>query len=109
MKSEKHANRLIDEFEHKLLYRKIQSSRETAIKMFELFDQVIDNFKWSNLLELNVIFKNLGERLANRDRMNFVVRNCFERMMKIIKNLSEEYHIQITNSAFPQYHIESLN
>jgi len=41
--------------------------------------------------------------------MNFVVRNCTERMMKILKTLCEEYKIVISNSAFPQFYIESLN
>jgi hypothetical protein len=45
----------------------------------------------------------VGEQLAKKDRMNFVVRNCAERMMKIIKNLGDECK-QENNS-----NIESLN
>ena len=48
--------------------------------------------------------KQIGEHLAKKDRMNFVVRNCAERMMKILKTLSEDYKQQLSSHS-----IESLN
>jgi len=71
--------------------------------MFELFECVSEKTSWHTVAELLHTIRLVGEQLAKKDRMNFVVRNCAERMMKIIKNLGDEYKQQLNSN------IESLN
>ena len=53
--------------------------------MFELFGEVVSNTTWKDANELKANYKRVCERLLERDRLNFVVRNCSERMLKIFK------------------------
>jgi hypothetical protein len=50
----------------------------------------------------------IAESLVAKDRMNFVVRNCSERMLKILKTVCEEQKIILTQDQFPNYYINSL-
>ena len=53
--------------------------------MFKLFEEVVSNTIWKDANELKANYKRVCERLLERDRLNFVVRNCSERMLKIFK------------------------
>ena len=99
----KEINQLVDKMTHQILHRKISSPNQTAEQMFDLFESVIEKSSWHTVAELLHTVKLVSEQLAKKDRMNFVVRNCAERMMKIIKNLGEEHKQQLNSN------IESLN
>ena len=53
--------------------------------MFELFKEVVSHTVWKDANELKDHYRRVCERLLERDRLNFVVRNCSERMLKIFK------------------------
>ena len=72
--------------------------------MFDLFEQVIQFCNWGSLVELYKMIKAVSEHLAKKDQMNFVVRNCSERMMNILKKICEKNNIKISQSK----NIESL-
>lgn len=40
--------------------------------------------------------------------MNFVVRNCSERMLKILKKVCDQKKISLATDNLPQYYIDSL-
>ena len=40
--------------------------------------------------------------------MNFVVRNCSERMLKILKKVCEKHKFVLHSDSFPKYYIDSL-
>jgi hypothetical protein len=58
--------------------------------MFDLFDKVVEEVDWREPEDLLLVFKHIGEKLTRKDRMNFVVRNCSERMIRILKEVSDE-------------------
>ena len=52
--------------------------------------------------------KMIAESLVQKDRMNFVVRNCSERMLKILKVVCDDQKIRLTSDQFPNFYIDSL-
>jgi ribosomal protein L7Ae-like RNA K-turn-binding protein len=53
---------------------------------------------WRTPVELHRDLKMIAESLVQKDRMNFVVRNCSERMLKILKTLCEDNKIPMAAS-----------
>jgi translation initiation factor 2B subunit (eIF-2B alpha/beta/delta family) len=84
----------VDQMAHEIVFRKVTSPLEIATKLFTLFDKVLDEADWNKPEDLLQIFKTIGEKLTRKDRLNFIVRNCSERMIRIVKvrieKLSEE-------------------
>lgn len=66
--------------------------------MFKLFEEVVANSTWSDANELKTNFKRVCEKLIERDRLNFVVRNCSERMLKIFKQKCYDLKISLQES-----------
>ena len=71
---------------HDLAFRKVTSPLEIAVRMFTLFEKVLDETDWHTPQDLLQAFKTIGEKLTRKDRLNFTVRNCSERMIKMIKD-----------------------
>jgi|ERR1740139_529123 len=44
---------------------------------------------WTTPADLKQKIKFAGELLISKDKLNFVVRNCVARMLKILKDLAE--------------------
>ena len=63
--------------------------------MFKLFDEVVSNTQWKDADELKANYKRVCERLIERDRLNFVVRNCSERMLKIFKQICMDLKLEL--------------
>ena len=78
-------NREIDRMAHEIVFRKVTSPQIIAKRMFNLFKIVIELVEWSNSEQLLEVLKQIGTRMTQKDRMNFVVRNCAERMIRILK------------------------
>lgn len=57
--------------------------------MFELFAHTIELGDWRSLYDLHQVLKSICERLVQKDRLNFVVRNCSERLLKMLKNICD--------------------
>lgn len=74
---------------HDIVFRKVTSPLEIAIKMFTLFEKVLDEADWHKPEDLLQTFKTIGEKLTRKDRLNFIVRNCSERMIRIVKDRIE--------------------
>lgn len=51
--------------------------------MFELFESVVKDTVWKNANELKDSLKRLCGMLISKDKMNFVCRNCSERMLRL--------------------------
>ena len=86
---EEEVNRIIDKRLQEITFREyeggILTPWQTAFNMFELFKEVVLHTVWKDANELKDHYKRVCERLLERDRLNFVVRNCSERMLKIFK------------------------
>ena len=63
--------------------------------MFKLFEEIVSNTSWKDANELKANLKKVCERLLERDRLNFVVRNCSERMLKIFKQKCYDLKIEL--------------
>jgi len=53
--------------------------------MFKLFEEIVANTQWKDADELKRNLIEVCQQLIKCDKMNFVVRNCSERMLKIFK------------------------
>jgi len=75
----------------KIMNREIQSPNEIAQKMFELFEKLVrqDEMGWTTPTDLKQKIKFAGELLISKDKLNFVVRNCVARMLKVLKDTAE--------------------
>jgi len=87
---EEKVNALVDLRLQEITFRQFEGNKlltpyQTAYNMFKLFYEIVSNTNWKNANELRDSFKRVCERLLERDRLNFVVRNCSERMLKIFK------------------------
>ena len=58
---------------------------KTAMNMFNLFESIVSNTEWADASELRSKLKEVCKLLIAKDKLNFVVRNCSERMIKILK------------------------
>lgn len=67
----------------------------TALTMFKLFEEIVNLTSWKDASELKENFKRVCNRLIDRDRLNFVVRNCSERMLKIFKQKCYDLKIEL--------------
>ena len=63
--------------------------------MFNLFEDIVSSTNWKDANELKMYFKRVCKRLIERDRLNFVVRNCSERMLKIFKQKCYDLKIEL--------------
>jgi len=99
-----HVNSLVDKMTQNIMFRKLTSPNEIATSMFDLFEQLIQLTNWGSLIDLYKVIKAVSEHLAKKDKMNFVVRNCSERMMNALKQICEENNVKITHHS----NIESL-
>ena len=79
----------VDQMAHDIVFRKVTSPLEIAVRMFTLFDKVLDEADWNKPEDLLQTFKTIGEKLTRKDRLNFIVRNCSERMIRIVKDRIE--------------------
>jgi len=79
-------NKNVDQMAHDIVFRKVTSPLEIAVRMFTLFEKALDEVDWQTPQDLVDVFKSIGEKLTLKDRINFVVRNCAERMIRIIKD-----------------------
>lgn len=66
--------------------------------MFKLFYEIVSNTTWKDANELRDSYKKVCERLLERDRLNFVVRNCSERMLKIFKQKCYDVKYELQES-----------
>lgn len=66
--------------------------------MFKLFEEIVSNTTWKDANELKANLKKVCERLLERDRLNFVVRNSSERMLKIFKKKCFDLKIELKES-----------
>ena len=86
---EERVNTLVDLRQQEITFREFDGKPltpwQTAYNMFKLFQEIVANTDWKDANELKANFKKVCERLIERDRLNFVVRNCSERMLKIFK------------------------
>ena len=57
------------------------------MNMFDLFEAVVQNTEWEDASDLHSKIKQVCEILIAKDKLNFVVRNCSERMIKILKQV----------------------
>lgn len=90
-----HVNSQLDQMLSTIVYRKIKSPNETAIAVFKLYECAIQFTDWKTPEELHKSLKLIGEALVSKDRMNFVVRNCSERMLKILKKVCDEKKVNL--------------
>ena len=90
-------NLIIDQMLQRIVYRKTRSPQENAKQVFDLFENVIQLADWRTADELKQILKTLGEEMVRRDRMNFVVRNCTERMLKMLKSECERLVVPLSS------------
>ena len=99
---EEKVNLTVDEHLQQITFRefegKILTPWQTAYNMFKLFEEIVANSTWSDANELKANFKRVCEKLIERDRLNFVVRNCSERMLKIFKQKCYDLKIPLQES-----------
>ena len=67
--------------------------------MFKLFDEVVCHTQWKDGNELKANLKRVCHKLLERDRLNFVVRNCSERMLKVFKQKCYDLKIELKESS----------
>lgn len=99
---EEKVNRIVDTRLQEITFRsfegKVLTHWQTAYNMFKLFDEVVSNTVWKDANELKENYKRVCEKLIERDRLNFVVRNCAERMLKIFKQKCYDLKIELKES-----------
>ena len=99
---EEKVNMLVDQRQHEITFREFEGKSltpwQTAINMFKLFKEIIANTGWKDANELKANLKKVCERLIERDRLNFVVRNCSERMLKILHQKCYDLKIELKMS-----------
>ena len=69
--------------------------------MFKLFEEIVGNSSWKDANELKTNLKKVCERLIQGDRLNFVVRNCSERMLKIMQQKCNDLKIDLQATQGP--------
>lgn len=88
-REEEKVNSSVDKRMQEITFRQyngnILTPYQTALSMFKLFEEIVSYTTWKDANELKANLKKVCERLLERDRLNFVVRNCSERMLKIFK------------------------
>ena len=99
---EEKVNQTIEQRLQEITFRqfngKILTPAQTALNMFRLFEDIISSTTWKDANELKSNYKRVCERLLERDRLNFVVRNCSERMLKMLKQKCYDLRIEIKES-----------
>lgn len=77
-------NAHVDQLLHQIVFRKIQKPRQIAESMFGLFEMVVKDTVWQTHSQLRDNLIRLCSMLISKDKMNFVVRNCSERMLRLL-------------------------
>ena len=95
-------NILVDKRLQEITFREYEGKTitpwQTAMNMFKLFEEIVSNTAWKDANELKANMKKVCELLIERDRLNFVVRNCSERILKILQQKCEELKIELKAS-----------
>ena len=93
---------LVDKRLQEITFREFEGTKltpyQTAYNMFKLFKEIVSNTEWKDANELKANFMRVSERLIERDRLNFVVRNCSERMLKIFKQKCHDQKVELEES-----------
>ena len=96
---EEKVNVLVDKRLQEITFREFDGKTltpfQTALNMFKLFEEIVSNTVWKDGNELKANLKKVCEMLIERDRLNFVVRNCSERIMKILQQKCTELKIDL--------------
>jgi translation initiation factor eIF-2B subunit beta len=85
----------VDQLVNQIVFRKITKPRQIAESMFSMFELVVKDTVWQNASQLKDNLKRLCEMLISKDKMNFVVRNCSERMLRIFNQACKQMKISI--------------
>ena len=82
-----------NELADQLLNRKMKSYNSKAIVAFDLFRNMVNSKQsdgvWATPEELKDKIKKVGENLIAKDKLNFVVRNCVYRMLKMVRDTAD--------------------
>ena len=99
---EEKVNQTIDKRQQEITFREFEGGVltpwQTAINMFTLFDEIVAFTTWKDANDLKANLKKVCERMIERDRLNFVVRNCSERMLKILQQTCSDLKIELKAS-----------
>ena len=57
------------------------------MNMFTLFEAIVSQTEWRDANDLRTKLKKVCEISIAKDKLNFVVRNCSERMLRILKQV----------------------
>ena len=63
--------------------------------MFEMFEEIVQKTEWRDADVLKKNLKSLCELLIKKDKMNFVVRNCSERMLQLFSTTCNTLKIEL--------------
>jgi translation initiation factor 2B subunit (eIF-2B alpha/beta/delta family) len=86
----------LNEIVEKVMYREGKSSNEIATDMFKFFEKAVKKSNyWDKPEDLKEKIILIGKNIIEKDKMNFVVRNCVVRMLKLIKEASKEEETQL--------------
>ena len=100
---EEKVNQSVDRRLQEITFREFEGRSltpwQTAHNMFKLFDDVVCHTRWKDGNELKANLKRVCHKLLERDRLNFVVRNCSERMLKVFKQKCYELKIELKESS----------
>ena len=85
-----------------ITYRKAKTEdltpNSTAVLMFEIFEKIVANTAWKDANVLKKNLKQVCEILIQKDKMNFVVRNCAERMLHILNQSCNSLKIELNEN-----------
>ena len=85
-----------------ITYRKAKTEaltpNSTAILMFDTFEKIVTNTEWKDAAMLKKNLKQVAEILIEKDKMNFVVRNCSERMLHILNQSCLSLKIELNEN-----------
>jgi translation initiation factor 2B subunit (eIF-2B alpha/beta/delta family) len=86
----------LNEIVEKVMYREVKNSHEIANDMFKFFEKAVKKSSyWDKPEDLKDKIIVVGKNIIEKDKMNFVVRNCIVRMLKLIKEASNEEEKQL--------------
>lgn len=97
-KDEAKVNVHVDLLVHNIVFRKLTQPRRIAENMFKIFELVVKDTVWQNPSQLKDNLKRLCEMLISQDKMNFVVRNCSERMLRLFTQSCKQLKISIDSA-----------
>lgn len=81
------------------MFRKITKPRQIAESMFDLFELVVKDTHWQNQSQLRDSLVRLCGMLISKDKMNFVVRNCSERMLRLLNQACKNLKLHLDSQT----------